>query len=91
MSDDRLMPDSVSALARSLPDAVRRAVLMAPFNSKGCGFRGGTLAQWNEGNGRMGNKRALFRRVHSGAGYSGDYSLTPLGRDVRRFLENGDA
>lgn len=72
-------------IAASLTREVKRAILICPFNSRGSGFRGGTLARWNEGNQHMGGV-ALFRR-ESRPNYSGDYYLTPLGLEVRSVLE----
>ena len=90
ISDWLIAQEHARSIACTIPDYARRAVLMAPFNSKGCGFRGGFLARWSEGNGHLrGQRPPLFIRT-PGKGYSGDYRLTPLGEEVRRILMETD-
>ena len=73
-------------IAAELPPSVKRAVLLAPFNSKGCGIRG-SLAKWNEGNSHMrSDAPALFVRTMK-QDCSGDYVLTEFGLRVRAVLQ----
>lgn len=81
----------VADVVAKLSEAQKRAVLAAPFNSKGIYVRlnvgPGDLGAINANRCHLGAGPLLVRK--RGPGYTGNYSLTPLGLAVRDALRGG--